>query len=148
MQVLETPLQITLTLALVVGGVYAIWKGGRPERWAMIGLVAASVASPLVQNWSDGEALQSGIMAVDAIYLILLIWLTWTSDRPWLVWASAFQLLTVMTHIAMLLNVDLHGRAYIISSYVLFVGVLAAIVCGVVWPREPRHERARSGQRG
>jgi len=146
MQVLETPLQITLTLALVLGGVYAIWRGGRPERWAMIGLITASVASPLVQNWSDGEALQSGIMAVDTVYLIMLGWLTWKSNRPWLIWASAFQLLTVMTHVALLLNVDLHGRAYIISSYVLFVGVLVAILCGVVWPGEARHERARVGQ--
>lgn len=146
MQVLETPLQITLTLALFVGGVYAIWKGGRPERWAMIGLIAASLASPLVENWSDGEALQTGIMVVDTLYLIELIWLTWKSSRSWLVWATAFQLLTVMTHVAMLLNVDLHGRAYIISSYVLFVGVLAAILYGVVRPDEVRHERPGVGQ--
>lgn len=140
MQVLETPFQITLTVALFVGAAYAIWRGGRPERWAMIGLVAASIASPLVQNWSDGDATQWAIMAVDAAYFAQLAWLTVRFDRPWLVWASAFQLLTVMTHVGMELNLDLHGRGYIISSYVLFIGVLAAILHGVARPARSSDE--------
>lgn len=148
MQVLETPFQITLTLALIVGAVYAIWRGGRPERSAMIGLVIASLASPLVQNGSNGEATQWSIMAVDAVYLLQLVWLTSRFDRAWLIWAAAFQLLTVMTHVGMELNFALHGRGYIASSYVLFIGVLAAILHGAARPARPADDAAGRHRRG
>jgi hypothetical protein len=144
MQVLETPLQLTLTFALIVGAVYGIWRGGPAERAAMIGLVLASLASPLVQNWSDGHATQWSIMAVDALYLAQLVWLTIRHARSWLPWAAAFQLLTTMTHVGMHLNIDLQGRGYIISSYLLFIGVLAAIIYGVARPGRASGERARA----
>lgn len=145
MQILETPLQIGLTLALVVGAVWALWRGGRAERWATIGLVAASVISPLVQDWSP-NATQWGIMAVDVAYLLMLVALTVRFDRSWLPWAAAFQLLTAMTHIGMALNIELLARGYISTSYVLFVGVLGSILFGVARPGPQGRERGGRGR--
>lgn len=138
---LQTPAQIGLTVALVLGVLFTIWRGGRPERWAMVGMVLMTVISPLVQDWDQPNATQWGIMATDAAYLLMLVVLTWIYDRAWLVWASAFQLLTVVTHIGMALNVEVLGRAYISSSYLLFAGVLGAVLWGVARPASVGHER-------
>lgn len=130
MQVLQTPIQIALTAAFVATTGIALWRGGRPERWAALGVVLATLASPLVQYRADPNATQWAIMAVDTALLAQLAWLTWRWDKAWLIWASAFQLLTVVTHIGMALNVTLLGRAYIASSYLLFAGLLLALLFG------------------
>lgn len=142
---LQTPVQIGLTVALVVGVVLTIWRGRRPERLAMVGMVLMTVISPLVQDWDHPNATQWGIMATDSAYLLMLVVLTWIYDRAWLVWAAAFQLLTVVTHIGMALNVEILGRAYISSSYLLFAGVLGAVLWGVVRPAGVEHERRGRG---
>lgn len=144
MQFLETPVQIGLTALLVITSILAVIRGGAPERLAMVAVVIGSLLTPLAQNWSDLNAPQWGIMAVDAACLAALVALTWRYDRAWIPWAAAFQLITVVTHVGYALNMDILSRAYLSTSYLLFFGVLAAIAWGCVRPGGTRHDRRRA----
>lgn len=141
MQQLETPVQIGLTALFVVIAALTLWRGGRPERLAMIALIVASLASPLVQNTSNFSAPQWGVMIVDGLLFLAFAGLVWRFDRSWLPWAAAFQLITVVTHVGFALNLDILGRAYISTSYLLFLGELAAIAWGVFRPGGRPHDR-------
>ena len=143
MQFLQTPVQIGLMALLVITSLLTVIRGRTPERLAMVAVVIGSVLTPLVQNWSDLSAPQWGIMAVDAACLAALVALTWRYDRPWLPWAAAFQLITVVTHVGYALNLDILSRAYLSTSYLLFFGVLGAIAWGSIRSGETRHDRRR-----
>lgn len=144
MQFLETPVQIGLMILFVVIAGLTYWRGGRPERLAMTALIAASLASPLVQNTSNFDAPQWGVMIVDVLLFSAFAALVWRYDRSWLPWAAAFQLITIMTHVGFALNLDILSRAYLSTSYLLFFGELAAITWGVFRNGGPRHDRHRT----
>lgn len=143
MQFLETPVQIGLMILFIVVAGLTCWRGGRPERLAMTALVAASLASPLVQDTSNFDTPQWGVMIVDILLLAALTALVWRYSRSWLPWAAAFQLITVMTHVGYALNLDILSRAYLSTSYLLFFGELAAIAWGVLRHGGPGHDRGR-----
>lgn len=147
MQFLETPVQIGLMFLFVVVAGLTFWRGGRPERLAMTALIAASLASPLVQNTSDFASPQWGIMIVDALLFAAFVSLAWVYDRSWLPWVAAFQLITVTTHVGYALNLDILSRAYLSTSYLLFLCELAAIAWGVFRNGGPRHDRPGTRRR-
>jgi len=147
MQRLETPVQIGLTVLLVVIAAFTLWRGGRPERLAMIALIAASLASPLVQNTVDLSAPQWGIMIVDILLFLAFAALAWRFDRSWIPWAAAFQLITVVTHLGYVVNQDILSRAYLSTSYLLFFGELAAITWGVLRKERAKDDRHRAPRR-
>jgi len=126
---------------LVITSLLTVIRGGLPERLAMLTVVIGSVLTPLVQNWSNLNAPQWGIMAVDVACLAALVVLTWRYERAWLPWAAAFQLITVVTHVGYALNLDILSRAYLSTSYLLFFGVLGAIAWGSIRSRGTRHDR-------
>lgn len=139
MEQLQTPLQITLTVAMVACLVLALWRGGPSSRLAAGGMVLGSVLSALVQDRAHLEAAQWIIMGVDAAYLALLLGLAWRSPAAWLIWAAAFQLAQTITHVSFALNPEVLGRAYVIGSYVLFAALLCALFAGL-WPGLGRHD--------
>lgn len=147
MQFLETPVQIGLTILFIVIAGLTYWRGGRPERLAMTALVVASLASPLVQNTSNIDAPQWGVMIVDVVLFSAFAALVWRYDRSWLPWAAAFQLITIMTHVGFALNLDILSRAYLSTSYLLFFGELVAITWGVLRHGGPEHDRGRTAGR-
>lgn len=139
MEWLHTPLQIGLTLAMVLCLALALWKGGHALRLAAAGMVLGSVLSALVQDRTRPEAAQWIIMVVDAGYLALLVVLVWRTLQGWLVWAAALQLAQAITHVSFALNPEIFGRAYISTSYVLFAGLLASLFWGLS-ARGDRHD--------
>jgi hypothetical protein len=143
MEWLHTPLQIGLTLAMVLCLALAFWKGGRALRLAAVGMVLGSVLSALVQDRTRPEAAQWIIMVVDAGYLALLVALVWRTLKGWLIWAAALQLAQAITHVTFALNPEIFGRAYISTSYVLFAGLLVALF----WGLSARGDRNDAGPR-
>jgi len=146
MQLLETPTQIGLTAALLIVALYVLVRGGRLEKISMVLVIAASVASPLVQDFSRLNAPQWGLMAVDGVLFTAFAVMVWRFDRPWLPWAAAFQLMTLTTHVGKALNPDILGRAYLSTSYLLFVGLLAALVWGTARPSEGLRDGTRTAR--
>ena len=115
---------------LAVICIYALWRGGRPERTAAIAFILAWVATNLLedrQNWLDP---QWGILVVDGLLLATLLWLALTADRSWTLWSAAFQLLGVVTHGAMMADRSVGSWAYITGDIIFSYLVVAALAVG------------------
>jgi hypothetical protein len=117
----------------------ALWRGGWPERIAAGAVVVASFASPFLLNphaWFDP---QWGIFAVDIGLLAVFLGLTVRTTRTWVLFAAAFQLVNVITHLAMLADNSVaplpYRRGLVIWSYL----VLAALAAGAweAWRKSP-----------
>jgi hypothetical protein len=123
------PQQVWAVLMLLVS-VYALLKGGAPERIVAVANVIAWLASPLAENVGDWADPQWGLLAVDAAFLAVLLALAMTTDRTWLLWASAFQLLAVATHAAMMADRSVGAWAYITAGVIWSYLVLASLAAG------------------
>lgn len=139
-----------LATAAQIGGVIlnvvvcgaAIWKGERTERVAAISIVIAAVLSPLVQSWDDWSSPQWNILIVDAANLGVFFWLLFRTHRVWLLFACAFQLLAVLSHMGMLIDPRILARSYFAALYLMFYGLMVALACGIFEGRS-RERRAR-----
>ena len=124
--------------ALILVCALALWRGGWPERLAAAAFAVASFVQPVVLNtraWLDP---QWGILWVDGLLFAFLLALTLKADRRWLLFASAFQLLSVIIHIAILADHSVaplpYRRGLVIWSYL----TLVALAVGTWSVRRPR----------
>ncbi len=125
--------------ALTVGvGIFAFLKGDEPERIGAGSYVFLWFASLLVQNDSDIYSLQWSMFALDGIMLIVLAGLTWRSRRSWPVWATALQLLAVMSHILVFIDLRPSLTAFYTVLNIASYGVLLSIAIGTFWAWQER----------
>ena len=129
---------------LAIGGIsaYALWRGGRPERLVAAVNLAAWLITLVVQNrrvWFDT---QWGILSVDIVFLGLLVGLALTYDAAWLLFAAAFQLLAVVTHLAILADTQVRSLAYLRSLTIWSYLVLVALGVGAVQADRKRRQDA------
>jgi hypothetical protein len=109
---------------LVVCGA-GLWRGGRYERIAAIVVMAAWVASVAV--YRNGLHTEWGLFAVDALAFAGLTWVALKSHRYWPLWVAGFQLLTIVTHIASIVDHSLSPWAYVSA------GIIWATFCSWPW---------------
>ena len=70
-----------------------------------------------------------------------LIWfagLVWKSRRAWPVWASAFQLLTVMGHIMNMTDLRPSIAAFYAVNNLAAYGIMACLAAGTFWAWQDR----------
>lgn len=109
---------------------WALWRGGFVERATAVAVLVQLISSALVQNLRAVEAPQYGMFAIDVGLLALLAWLSFTSSRRWTLFATAFQLLSVGTHLAKMLDPSIHGWAYLTTAVLWGYAVLFALAVG------------------
>jgi hypothetical protein len=119
--------QIVWYLATLLSCGFAILKGGAPERSAAIACALASLVTPLLLNTKDWFDPQWGVLVVDLALLGALVALALATNRVWLLFASAFQLLGVVIHVAIMVD---HGvaplpyrRGLVIWSYLTLMAL-------------------------
>lgn len=97
------PAQIGAALMILVG-MFAFLKGDEPERIGAGAYLLAWFASLLVQK--DGQLfdIQWGMFAIDIVVLLVFGAMVWRSRRTWPVWACALQLLAVMSHVMIMVD--------------------------------------------
>lgn len=122
------PLSIIIwASSLLLVSIFAIWRGGAVERIVAVGNLAAYAATILVEDTRNFFDPQIGIMAVDVGFLILLLVLACRTNRSWLLFAAAFQLLAVVIHIAIMAQPNVRSLAYfrglIIWSYLILLSM-------------------------
>lgn len=94
------PHQLAWRFALLLVSILSLWRGRTPERLAALSFVLATIGTSLAARRHDWEIPQWGILAIDVTLLVILVTLTLRYDRVWLLFASAFQFLSVMIHLA------------------------------------------------
>lgn len=98
-------------------GLVAVWRGRDSERLAATGVLAGWALSMVVARSRSNDT-QWGIFAVDALLLLLFLWLALRSRRFWPLFVAAFQLLMVLTHFASILDAGVSGWAYLTANLI------------------------------
>ena len=127
----ETLAALIAAVIAIIVCVFAIIKGGTAERWSGFVVIAAWLASPWVQV-ADVHNPEWFILIIDAVVAIVFVLLLWRTKKLWLVVAAAFQLLTVASHTAMLIDLRITMNTYLMALGIWGVGVLGALLTGTM----------------
>ncbi len=111
---------------------YAIVRGTRSEYFGAAIMVIGSLSSLAVGKlwgtpWIRTEV---EIFAIDIVALLALISLTIKSDRFWPMWASAFQLLAVTIHAAVMMAPQIKPWAFATGAVFWAYPMLLALAIG------------------
>ena len=123
----------------VLAAIFVFVKGGEAERLAMGGYLLAWLASVLVQD--DGHLYQNvqwKLLLIDIAVSVFFAFIVWRWSCTWAVWASAFQLLTVMSHVVYLLDVRPSVAAFYTVINLLSYGIMISISIGAFWAWQER----------
>ncbi len=102
----------------------AIW-GRRPERLVAAALISEVLATFIAQDHSRMQAVQYALFFMDAALLGYFLWVAMTSDARWVLFAAAFQLLDVATHLAKMIDPRVGGWAYLTALMIWGYAVIA-----------------------
>jgi hypothetical protein len=123
----DTPVQAISMLSATLTCGYALWRGGGPERLASSALLLDWYAAPLMENHGDLQHAQMAVFAMDGVVTLVLLLIALRTDRFWPLWVTAFQILELLMHLAMLIDHKVYGRAYFIgieiSSYLMLIAL-------------------------
>lgn len=125
----STPERIWAAAMFAVSA-YALWRGGRIERLVAGANILAWLATITVQNRQDWLHPQWGVLVVDVGFLALLLALVVRTTRGWVMPAAAFQLLAVVTHMAIMADKGVRAWAYITALILWSYLVLISLAVG------------------
>ena len=126
--------------------VLAVWRGRGDERLAAGGWLANWAFTMLLIRSQEGttvDVTQWGVFVVDTALLGLLLWLALLSTRYWPLFAAAFQLLGVATHLGRAADTGVSAWAYLTAGLVWSYLSLVTIGYGA-WTA-PHHDDASTG---
>ena len=121
-----------ITALILVGVVVWAANAGRwPERVAALTIGVDWAGTVLFQDHHAHHHLQPVWFILDALQAAALLILVVTCRRTWVLWAAAFAIMLVLTHVTVLLDVDISQWSYLTASYIWGLGVFAALGVGV-----------------
>ncbi len=129
-----------LFLTLVICGL-AFWRGGSSEKRIAVTLLAGWAAS-LVMFRHNRINPDVGVMIVDAVAALIFIWESIRSRLLWTVAISAFQLVALASHVAVLIDLRVTINTYMMSLAVWSYAILLTLALGVWlhWREMRRYE--------
>ena len=126
---------ILWNICLIATSLYASLYGQRSERIGAAAVLIGSFASvPSTAFFSSPEI---GILVIDGVLLTVFASLVFASDRYWPIWATGFHMISVITHLAVVVQPEIIPVAY--ANYAIFWAypVLAALAWGT-WDQRVR----------
>ncbi|CAN5400954.1 hypothetical protein BH10PSE5_BH10PSE5_35790 [soil metagenome] len=118
------------TVAIILVCAFALWRGGRVERIVAVAYMAAWLITLIVEDrWHWGNT-QWNVLAVDIALTVLLAWLAMTTGLNWLLFAAAFQVLGVVTHIAVIVDPGFLAKTYVAGLIIWSYLAIGALVVG------------------
>lgn len=110
-----------------------VWLHGQAEGRKAVGLFVIATLLTWIAQAMDTQWRQTHwpLLAVDAAYLVAVYIFALRSDRYWPLWITAFQLLTVATHLATIIAPDYLPRIYSAIATFWVVPLLLSMVAGV-----------------
>lgn len=137
------PLQLFYLASTAAILVIGWWKGGAPERWAVLALALAYLTTGLVKTveWSG---LRIGVASIDLLLAVGLLSMALRYRRWWLLLAAANQALVVLAHGTAFADPSLGLRVSVASRWMFGLIVLYALLGGVLerWLAGEPPERA------
>ena len=126
----QTPDQLfSLAMLLACCGL-AVWRGRWVERIAAAAMAAAWFASARVQDDHQELGVQGGVLIIDLLLLLVLLYLALTADRWWTMAATAFQGVTALIHLAAAIDRQIFPRAYYVAGSLISYLVMGALLVG------------------
>jgi hypothetical protein len=133
---IQLPPWLGVVVSIVVCG-GALWKGGREERLIGAVLLLNFAISIFLRDISWPRVQLAGFIA-DLATLALMFAVALWSKKFWPMFAAAFQLLSVMTHVGKMLDPLMHQLAYLTAIIIWTYLILISLGVGT-W----NHWRAR-----
>ena len=128
---------------MCVGGL-TLWRGRDEERLGTTGILVAWAMSMVVFR-DRSQDTQWAVLVIDSVLFALYLWIALKSRRFWPLFASAFQLLALLTHLARALDPAISGWAYLtaerIWSYMILITLAYAAWTARAWD-DPEPEPA------
>jgi hypothetical protein len=130
---------LTYNILLTSCLVYALWRGGAPERFGAGILGIGSVLSRLVISGRGASfrSIETGVLIIDILCLAAFVILALRAERFWPLWVAALMLLTVAAHGVRLADPEMLLRAY---AFLIIVWSYPAILLVIVgtWRHQQR----------
>lgn len=123
---------------MVITGMFALLKGGQPERIGAGAYLFAWFASLMAQTSGSYFGVQWGVFAIDVVLLVVFIAMVWKAPRSWPVWACALQLLAVTSHVMIMLDLRTPISAFYTVVNMTGYGIMLAIAIGTFWAWQER----------
>ena len=119
----------TLVFFLLFGAscIYALYRGGGPERWTACVIIGMAALDPAVHVVTPLEyaKMDPGHLVIDLAGWIGFFAIALHANRFWPLCVVSLQSIALVAHTAKLLDVTIHPKAYMImqiaSSYPLLV---------------------------
>lgn len=138
------------TAAILLVSAFALWRGSAIERLVAIANMLAWITTMVVQDrlsWINPLSWvnpQWGVLIVDLAFAALLLTLAARKDRTWLLFAAAFQVLGVVTHVAMIVDDGFRAQTYLAGLIIWSYLVLASLGVGTWLNWSERRRRAQA----
>lgn len=109
---------------------WAMWFGGRAERFAAGALIVAWLATLVV--YTDGAALARahpgwGVFVIDSVLFLVLAAIAVRADRTWLTMAVGLQAIVVLVHLVSLLDARIMTISHVVAQTIATFGVLVCV---------------------
>mgnify|MGYP001492400128 CR=1 FL=1 len=126
-------LRIAIFLILLIGTcLYALWRGGAPERIAAGAMLAACLGSALVRRDLENRffEMETGLFLIDALLLVILIAVALKADRGWPMVLAGLHLATVGAHVVKLVEPEMIRVTYVVMITAWSWPMLLALALG------------------
>lgn len=130
-----------LTLLLIVS-VWTLWRGGAPERIAMLAVLLAVAATIALASSRVFAQHEIGIFVVDLILTLIICTLAMLAERFWPLWLSAILIFAVMLQLAIWYAPHSFRNVYLILHAMSAYPTLILILAGTL---RHRHRLRRDG---
>ena len=105
---------LVFVLLLLAGVTIALWRGGPPERWGGIALVAMTIIQAAGMSLVGARfgTIDWVAFGVDLLGFVAFTAIALFARRIWPLWASALQLFSLATHFVRVVDIHVHPAVY------------------------------------
>ena len=122
--------QVTALATAGVSG-WALVAGRWPERVAAATIALDWAGDLALQDMRPYHHLQTAFVVLDVAQAAVLLTLVVASRRTWILWAAAFALLAVFTHVTVMLNTSFGQWSYLTVLYIWGIGLVLSLAAGM-----------------
>ena len=127
----------TFVFMLFLGAIciYALYRGGGPERWVASVVIGMVLLDPAVHVFTplNYTALDPGHLIIDAIAWIGLFAIALRANRFWPLCVVSLQTIALVAHATRLLDMTIHPKAYMIMQIASSSPLLALLMMGTFY---------------